>query len=131
MWSFETIMVIFSLEQAIIDNEYAELLAFRQGLRLAVGHQVQKVVLKTDSTGAAAKLNRDEQDRSIHGPLVEQMKSLFQGFGDISVRAVRRAANVLAHVLAKESCDNKVYNVWNGVAPDFVRNQIVMDSDMN
>jgi hypothetical protein len=71
-----------------------------------VDHQVQKVVLKTDSTGAAAKLNRDEQDRSIHGPLVEQMKSLFQGFGDSSVRAVRRTANVSAH-------------------------QIVMDSDMN
>jgi ribonuclease HI len=56
----------------LIDAEHAELLACRQGLLLARDHQVQRVVLETDCTGVAAKLRRDGQDRSIHGPLVAQ-----------------------------------------------------------
>jgi hypothetical protein len=43
---------------------------------------VQKVVLETDSTGLAAKLLRDEHGQSLHGPLVEKMKSLLRSFGD-------------------------------------------------
>jgi hypothetical protein len=89
------------------------------------------VVLETNSTGVAAKLRRNEQDRSIHGPLVAQIKFLLQGFGDITVQAVRRTANGSANILAKESCDNKVCLVWDGVAPDFVRKFIVMNSIMS
>jgi hypothetical protein len=73
----------------------------------------------------------DEHDRSIHGLLVEQIKSLFQIYGDISVRAVLRMANGSAHVLGKKGCDNKVFKVWNGGAPEFVRNKIVTDSIMS
>jgi hypothetical protein len=43
--------------------------------------QVQKVVLETNSVGVAAKLTRDEQDQTIYGPVVEEIKSL-SIFGD-------------------------------------------------
>jgi hypothetical protein len=76
-------------------------------------------------------MNMDEHDRSIHGPLVEKIKSLFQGFGDILVRAVRRMANGSTHVLAKEGCDNKFCKVWNCFAPDFVKNKTVTESVMS
>jgi hypothetical protein len=64
---------------------------------------VSWVILETDSTRVAAKLSRDKKDRSVHGPLVEEIKSLLWSFGDSSVRAVRRAANKAAHLLAKAS----------------------------
>lgn len=114
----------------LIDAEHAELLACQQGLVLARNRRILKVVLETDCTGVAAKLRRDEQDRSIHGPLVAQIKSLMQGFGDISVQVVRRSANGAAHILAKEGCDNKICMVWN-VTPEFVRKNIVLDSVMS
>jgi hypothetical protein len=76
VWSFETIITTLSHGQAIsphlIDAEHPELLACWQGFHLAVDCQIQGVVLQTDSTGVADRLNRDEQDRSIHVPLVEQ-----------------------------------------------------------
>jgi hypothetical protein len=40
---------------------------------------------------------------------------------------VRRSANEAAHLLAKLGCDNKVCNVWNGVAPIEILDQLVMD----
>jgi ribonuclease HI len=101
----------------LLDAEGAELLAFRRGLILARDRQVQHVVLEMDSTGVAAKLLRKEQDRSLHGPLMEDLKLLLRSFNDHSVRSVRRSANVTAHILAKEGCENKLCNVWHGVEP--------------
>jgi hypothetical protein len=83
---------------------------------------------KQNSTGVAAKLNRDKQDRSIHGLLVDQIKSLLQEFRDTSMR---RTANGSVHVLAKEGYEDKSCNQWLGVAPDCARNQLVLDSFMN
>jgi ribonuclease HI len=114
----------------LIDAEGAELLACRRGLMLARECGVQKVVLEMDSTGVAAKLLREGQDRSLYGSLVEEIKSLLRSFGDTSVRAVRRSANVSAHVLAKEGCENKLLKTWFGIAPDCIVNQLVLDSVM-
>jgi hypothetical protein len=63
--------------------------------------------------------------------LVEEIKSLLRGFGDSSVRAVRRTANKAAHLLAKEGCVNKLCNVWYDSVPMCIRNQIVLDSDLS
>jgi ribonuclease HI len=115
----------------LLDAEGAELQACRLGLQLARTMPVSKVILETDSTEVAAKLSRDERDRSVHGPLVEEIKSLLRGFGDSSVRAVRRTANKAAHLLAKEGCVNKLCNVWYDSVPMCIRNQIVLDSDLS
>jgi ribonuclease HI len=111
----------------VSDAEGAELLACRRGLVLAQASQVRKLVLETDSTGVAAKLRRDDQDRSSYGALIEEIKFLLSGFEDASVRAVRRSANEAAHLLAKLGCENKVCNEWFEVPPMCVENQIVCD----
>jgi hypothetical protein len=79
--------------------------------------EVQRLVLETDSVGVAAKVQKVDQDRPFHGPLVVEMKNLLRGFGDSLVHAVRRSANEVAHVLAKLGCENKICNSWFGVAP--------------
>jgi len=115
----------------LLDAEHAELQACRMGLHLAKDLQLANVILETDNIGVAAKLSRDDMDRSVHGPLVEEIKSLLRSFGVVSICAVRRSANVAAHLLAKDSCDKKTCNVWGSVAPVCVRNQLVLDSDMS
>jgi ribonuclease HI len=111
----------------VADAEMAELLACRRGVLLARENQVHKLVLETDSTGVAAKLCRAERDRSLNGVLVEEIKALLKGFGDHRVQAVRRSANEVAHLLAKLGCENKLCNVWNGVAPIEIMDQLVLD----
>jgi hypothetical protein len=63
--------------------------------------------METDCAGAVAKLKAQEMDRSVHGPLVEEIKSLLGDFDDFLIRHVRRSSNAVAHFLAKEGCLNK------------------------
>jgi hypothetical protein len=85
------------------------------------------MVLQTKSTGVAAKLIRADRERSLNGVLVEEIKALLKEFGDHGIQAVRCSANKAAHLLAKLDCDNKMCNVWYGVAPIDILDQLVLD----
>jgi hypothetical protein len=65
------------------------------------------MVLEMDCLPAVAKLKGTKMNRSIHGPLIEEIKFLLKGFTEVSVKDVRRCGNMIAHSLAKESCENK------------------------
>jgi ribonuclease HI len=111
---------------AVSDPERAELLACRRAAQLAKG--VNKLVMETDCAGAVAKLKAQEMDRSVHGPLVEEIKSLLGDFDDFLIRHVRRSSNAVAHFLAKEGCLNKCNVVWVDVLPDFVSDLLAHDA---
>jgi hypothetical protein len=66
---------------------------------------------------AVAKLNGMEMDRSIHGPLVEEIKAGLREFEDIRVTHVRRSCNVAAHRLAQLGCKNKNDALWEDCSP--------------
>jgi hypothetical protein len=87
------------------------------------------VELETDSTVMVSKLRQKDKDRSFHGPLLEEVKELLGGFDEITVWAVRRTADVVAHVLAKEGCENKLSRFWLGVPPAVIVNSL--DSDVS
>jgi ribonuclease HI len=109
----------------VADAEGAELLACKRGLVVAREAGVQRIILETDSVEVAAKLKGEGQDRSIYGPLVREIKSLFGNFEETLVRSVRRTANEAAHRMAKNGCDNKLCKVWLGDAPGCIQNMIV------
>jgi hypothetical protein len=73
-----------------------------------------------DCLGAVAKLKGTELDRSMQGPLVEEIKALMGEFEDIRVTHARRSCNGVAHVLAQLGCKNKVDDVWVGVPPSCI-----------
>jgi ribonuclease HI len=111
----------------VLDAEGAELLACRRAVMLAKEVQVNKVVLETDCMGAELKLLREDVDRSVHGPLVEEIRSILRSFEEFSVRTVRRTANEAAHLLAKDSCVNKYCKTWLGVPPAVVVSRLALD----
>jgi ribonuclease HI len=115
----------------VVDAEGAELLACRKGLILAKDHQVQRVVLETDSLGVAMKLRQKDRGRSIYGPIIQEIKELLQGFVDVSIRTVRKTVNGVAHALAKEGCINKVNRFWLGVPPASIVNTLVLDGSVS
>jgi hypothetical protein len=61
-----------------------------------------------------AKLGSSEIDRSV----------LLEASADYQISHVRRSCNGVAHVFAKEGCDNKVCNVWVGSPSELVRNLV-------
>ena len=80
----------------VADAERAELLACRRAVVLARGAGVSKFVLESDCMGAVAKLKNEDLDRSVHGPLVEEIKELLKAFDDHVIMHVRRSMNEVA-----------------------------------
>jgi hypothetical protein len=97
-------------------------------LELAKECGVQRIILEMDSVGAAAKIQREERDRSLHGQLVEEIKDLLSGFEDKLIKAVRRSANGVAHEFAKKGCVNKCNRCWFEVPPAGISDVIVSDA---
>jgi ribonuclease HI len=111
----------------VADPERGELLACRRAVEIARDAGVLKLVLETDCAGAVTKLKNPEMDRSIHGPLVEEIKEMLQQFEASSIVHVRRHSNGVAHGLAKRGCRNKVSENWMGCPPGFVMNLLSVD----
>jgi ribonuclease HI len=104
----------------VSDPERAELLACKQGVQLARERGEVRVILEMGCLGAVAKLKGTELDRSMQGPLMEEIKALMGEFEDIRVTHARRSCNGVAHVLAQLGCKNKVDDVWVGVPPSCI-----------
>jgi ribonuclease HI len=104
----------------VTEPERAELLACRQAVRVAKEYDVRRLVLETDCVGAVNKLRARDLDRSVHGPLVEEIKTLLSEFDDVLICQVRRSGNEVAHRLAKEGCKNKCNSSWSGTFPNCV-----------
>jgi hypothetical protein len=63
-----------------------------------------------------------DMDRSVHGPLVEEINDLLKSFVEILVCHVRRSANGVAHCLAQLGCINNVCNTWLDHPPELIVN---------
>jgi ribonuclease HI len=97
---------------SVSDPERAEIIACKRAVELARNVGVTKVCLESDYLGAVSKIRNKDRDRSIHGPLIEEVKELLRGFSDHLVKHVRRSCNSVAHILAREGCLNKACNSW-------------------
>jgi hypothetical protein len=86
----------------------------------------KKIVLESDSLVAVSKLNKEEKDFSMYGPLVEGIKDLreFEGY---KVAWARRSANGVAHVLAQEGCGLELNKTWFSLYPDCIGVVLVQD----
>lgn len=107
--------------------ELAELLACRRAAELAIEMGSLKVVLETDNKGIAQGLANDNLNRSVYGPLIEEIKGLLQSRHDFKVKWVRRSANVVAHRLAKEGCGNKLCKTWLHAPPECIMNSVLSE----
>lgn len=77
-------------------------------------------MLETDNASVAMKLSDETRDRSVLGPLIEDLKTAPREFVQCEVKAMWCMGISVAHKLAKEGCDNKLCKTWFKVAPDFV-----------
>jgi ribonuclease HI len=112
----------------VTDPEHAELLACRAAVQLAKDRGVSKLMLESDCQAAVRKIATTELDRSVHGPLVEDIKALLGDFEEFTVSFVRRTGNGVAHVFAKLGCHNKCCNTWVDFPPGCVVDLLASDA---
>jgi hypothetical protein len=67
-----------------------------------------------------------QEDRSLCGPVIHDIRKLADFFTSCFFRHVYRSINVVAHSLAKSS-EFSVCHVWRGVIPDCIREIICND----
>lgn len=113
------------------DADVAELKACRRALVLAKEVQVQKVILETDSQVSVRKIMNTQKDLSANGQLVEEIKDLLHSFREFRVAWVRRSANKVAHILAREGCIKSLCKTWLHVSPECVSSEIALEGAVN
>ena len=113
---------------SLLDPEDAELRACKMAMGLIRRLKLTQVVLETDNMGVVSKLSSDEWDRSLYGPMVEEIKAAIKELDDCSIKWARRTANMAANVLAKESCGSESSNTWFLVPPGSI--QAILTRDM-
>jgi hypothetical protein len=69
--------------------------------------KLKRMVLELDSQALVVKLNSEDIDRSVHGPMIGEVKKAICEVDDHVVKWATRSANSIAHILAKEGCGLK------------------------
>uniref|UniRef100_A0A8I6YSB3 RNase H type-1 domain-containing protein n=1 Tax=Hordeum vulgare subsp. vulgare TaxID=112509 RepID=A0A8I6YSB3_HORVV len=104
-------------------DELAEAIAFQRRLQFVLCEGIQKVLLGSDCLTVVQRVNLLDQDRSICGFVIQDIKQLKALFTSCFIFHVRREQNVAAHLLA-QSCNQLECRVWRGVC---IRDAICMD----
>jgi hypothetical protein len=96
-------------------------------LELARDRRVERISLESDYLAAITKLRSNDMDRSMHGPLVEEIKDLLKSFVEFSVRHVRRSCHDVVHCLAQVGCINNECNTWLEHPPELIVNLLARE----
>ena len=107
----------------VYNPELAEAIAIKRGLLFALD---EGIILASDCLTVIQRINSLVMDRSLCGPMIQDIKHLRTSFSTSSIFHVRREQNVSAHLLAR-SCNQLGCRVWRGVAPECIRESICMD----
>ena len=85
-----------------------ELLACRRAAQVAKELNIANLHIEMDCKEIVCKLQCAEKDFSPLGPIVEEVKHLLTSRESWKVLWVRRDANKVAHLLAREAVSNKL-----------------------
>jgi hypothetical protein len=110
----------------VVAPETVEALAVRRAISFAQEEGYSKITIASDCLSVIQRIRSGETDRSLCGPVIEDIKLLSRTFVSCDFRHGFRVLNNAAHVLARK-CENLASSVWRGVAPDFVQDAICKD----
>jgi hypothetical protein len=110
----------------VVVPEIAEAIAVRRALLFAQEEEFSKIIIASDCLSVIQRIKSGEVDRSLYGPVIEDIKLMSRGFGTCEFCHVYRVTNVAAHLLAKE-CESFESSVWRSVAPVCIRDALCND----
>ena len=111
----------------VIDPYAAEVFAAIQGLQLAHDIGIKKVIIEGDSASTIKALHGSEDYCSWLGNEILEARRLLQRLEEWDLSMIRREANVVAHMLARQALHTKDPRIWMEDAPDFVCKQVQLD----
>jgi hypothetical protein len=113
-------------QEEALSLEIAEALALRRAINLAKDEVFTKIIINSDCLSVVNRVYAVEDDRSLCGPVIHDIRKLMPSFTSCSVKHFVRGLNVAAHTLAKLS-ETLGYVVWRGVSLDCIREILYND----
>jgi hypothetical protein len=98
-------------------------MALRRALSLAGDEGFDKIVVASDCLSLVQRVNSPVIDRSQVGVIVQDIKTLADGFASVSFIHVYRQCNIAAHTLAR-SAEQFISVVFRNSIPDCIRQTI-------
>jgi ribonuclease HI len=113
-------------QDEVVTPEMAEALALRRAVLFAREEGFSRVIFSSDCLSLVNRVNALQQDRSIIGPVIQDIRNAAASFLSCYFRHVGRGLNYAANYLAKSSFSS-VCSVWRGVVPDCIRETLCND----
>ena len=104
-----------------------EAMACRDGLMLAVQLGLQRIALETDSLELVQLWKKEESQRSIVDPVLQEIDQRRLAFHEFSFSHVSRNCNKIAHLLAKQVTSTNRSERWH-VTPAFASDLILYEA---
>ena len=98
----------------VVTPEIAEALTVRRALSFAQEEGWPKIIMASDCLSVIQRIRSGGIDRSLCGPVIEDIKLLSMSFTSCVFCHVNRVLNVAAHLLAR-GCESVVSSVWRYV----------------
>lgn len=96
----------------IVDPKIAEALAFKEALSWLKRRRCSDVHIELDSLAVVQAFESNSKDSSYLGAIIEDCHSIVKDLGSYSVYFIRRSANTVAHVLARETGSMSEWKEW-------------------
>jgi ribonuclease HI len=112
--------------EEVVTPEIAEALAMRRAITFARDEGFSNIIVSSDCLSVVQRVIAGEEDRSLCGPVIHDIRRMAASFVSCSFNHVKRGLNCAAHSLAKLS-EFSVCSVWRGVAPDCIREILCND----
>lgn len=109
------------------DAEEAELIACKEGLRLALQWVAEPITLETDCKTICSALNSTLENRSHLAGLLQEVKELATELRGVEIVHCHRSQNRVSHALAKKACLESLTKVWLRASPECVVDALASD----
>ncbi|XP_042942878.1 uncharacterized protein LOC122277061 [Carya illinoinensis] len=109
----------------------AESLALRRAAEIYTELNYTKVILEGDAKGVIEAVNREAEDLSVYGNIIQEIKRYFRNRKEWEVRFVKREMNTVAHILARTALQFDTERIWIEEAPEIVWSDLLKDKLCN
>ncbi|KAA3480599.1 reverse transcriptase [Gossypium australe] len=106
----------------------AEVIACRKTVKIGVENTWPEVIIKGDSLTVIKKCRNKDQDRSVIGAYILDIKNMAYRSKHFVFKHISRIANTLAHKLATESLRRKEGIYLEEIVPEYAENQRLRES---
>lgn len=105
----------------------SELLAYREGLLLALHWSLRPIIVESDCLEAIQLLKSTEKAMSDQAFLVKEIKDLIHVSREIKLVKGHRSQNSISHLLANKASGENISEVWLGNSCSFISHLVCND----